>query len=74
MGFKEFLLKEWHRLARLKKFHFENISENLCLTVIILGFFNVSPYNFLADIFGNATTFTAPTWAQLPFGRTSAVI
>lgn len=46
-----------------KKFHFENIFENLCLRVIILGFLNVSPYNFFADIFWNVATFTAPLWA-----------
>jgi hypothetical protein len=39
-----------------------------------LGFLNVSPYNFLADMFWNAATFTAPLWAQLPFGRSSAVV
>jgi len=43
-----------------KNIIFETISENLCFTVIVLGFSNVSPYNFHADINLGEVPLTAP--------------
>ena len=50
----------------------ETISENLCFQVIILGFLNVSPYNFFAATNGGVKTLTAPNQALIRFGRIHA--
>jgi len=56
--------------VRQENFIFETISENLCFTVIILGFLNVSPYNFFADTNGSVGTLTAPNPKARRFGHT----
>jgi len=50
----------------------ETILENLCFTVIILGFLNVSPYNFFADTNGSVGTLTASNRKARRFGHTDA--